>query len=129
MLLRLLCRGGPQFHLHCRICPGSCSAGYTLALGSLASYFASVTCLSTYTWTWPSIPPPVPPLLHHPPVLYYLGSVLEPLLGGASVTNLVHGLPSDCHNRSPFHHIDSHTTHHTGLYFPSSIALMTHTHS
>ncbi len=35
-----------------------------------------------------------------------------------SVTNLVRGL---------LHHIDSHTTHHTGLYFPSSIALMTHT--
>ncbi len=26
--------------------------------------------------------------------------------------NLVRGLPSDCHKRSPFHHIDSHHTSH-----------------
>ncbi len=51
------------------------------------------------------------------------------LLANACVTNLVRGLLSDCHKRSPLHHIDSHTTHHTGLHFLSSIALMTHTHS
>ncbi len=43
-----------------------------------------------------------------------------------TVMNLVCGLLSDCHKRSPLHHIDSHTTHHTGVHFPSSIALMTH---
>jgi len=43
------------------------------------------------------------------------------------VTNLVRGLPSNYHKGSPLHHIDSHTTHHTGLYFSLSIALMTHT--
>ncbi len=50
-----------------------------------------------------------------------------------SVTNPVRGLPSDCQKRSPLHHIDSHTTQtvtcHAGLQFPSSIALITHTHS
>ncbi len=53
--------------------------------------------------------------------------------GGGSVTNPVRGLPSDCHKRSPLHHIDSHTTQtvicHSGLQFPSSIALITHTHT
>ncbi len=48
-----------------------------------------------------------------------------------SVMNPVRGLPSDCHKRSPLHHIDSHTTqtvtYHSGLQFPSSIALITHT--
>ncbi len=49
--------------------------------------------------------------------------------GGGSVTNPVRGLPSTRHQRSLFHHIDSHTTQtvarHTGLHFPSSIALIT----
>ncbi len=54
------------------------------------------------------------------------------------VTNPVHGLPSDCHQRSLSHYIDSHTTqtvtHHPGLHFPCSIALIgstwnqSHTH-
>ncbi len=44
-----------------------------------------------------------------------------------SVTNPVCGLPPDSHQRSPLHHIDSHTTQHTGLHFPSSTALTTHT--
>ncbi len=47
--------------------------------------------------------------------------------GGGSVTNPVCGLPPNSHQRSPLHHIDSHTTQHTGLHFPSSIALTTHT--
>ncbi len=46
--------------------------------------------------------------------------------------NPVHGLPSSCHQRSPFHYIDSHTTQTvtclSGLQFPSSIALITHSH-
>ncbi len=88
---------------------------------------ASVTYPSTCTWTWPSIPPPVPPPLHHPPVLCCLESVWKPLLGGGSVMNPVCGLPPNSHQRSPLHHIDSHTTQHTGLHFPSSIALTTHT--
>ncbi len=45
-----------------------------------------------------------------------------------SVTNTVLGLPSNCHQRSPFRHIDSHTTHtvtrHPGLHFPCSIVLI-----
>ncbi len=45
------------------------------------------------------------------------------------VTNPVCGLPPDSHQRSPLHHINSHTTQHTGLHFPSSIALTTHTHT
>ncbi len=49
------------------------------------------------------------------------------LWGGGSVTNPVFGLPPDSHQRLPLHHIDSHTTQHTGLHFPSSIALTTHT--
>ncbi len=44
-----------------------------------------------------------------------------------SFTNPVCGLPPDSYQRSPLHHIDSHTTQHTGLHFPSSIALTTHT--
>ncbi len=52
-------------------------------------------------------------------------------LGGGSVTNPVRGLPSTCHQRSPSHHIDSHTTQtgslHLALQFPSSTALTTHT--
>ncbi len=44
------------------------------------------------------------------------------------VTNPVHGLPSNCHQRSLFHYINSHTTqtvtHHPGLHFPCSIALI-----
>ncbi len=48
------------------------------------------------------------------------------------VMNPVHGLSSTCHQRSLFHYIDSHTTQtvtcHSSLQFPSSIALITHSH-
>jgi len=37
----------------------------------------------------------------------------------------VWGSLANCHKRSPLHHIDSHNTYHTGLHFPSSIALIT----
>ncbi len=43
-------------------------------------------------------------------------------------TNLVLCLSSNCHQRSLFYYIDSHTTHtvthHPGLHFPCSIALI-----
>ncbi len=54
------------------------------------------------------------------------------------VMNPVRSLLSDCHQRSLFHYIDSHTTqtvtHHPGLHLPCSIALIgltcsqSHTH-
>ncbi len=44
---------------------------------------ASVPSSYTSTWTWLSIPPPDPPLHHHPPRLYCFGSIWKPLLGGA----------------------------------------------
>ncbi len=68
------------------------------------------------------------PPLHRPPVLFRDRSFWKPLHGGA-VTNPVRGFLSDSHQRSPFHHIDSHTTIalHIGLHFPSSIALITPT--
>ncbi len=50
------------------------SVGFTLvfcsALVLCPASSASVPSLSTSTWTWPSVPPPVPPPLHHPPGLY-----------------------------------------------------------
>ncbi len=78
--------------------------------------------------------PPSLPLfhVHSTALLYYIeigasGSVLG---GGGYVTNPVHGLWSNCHQRSPLHHIDSHTTEtvtrHSGMHSPSSIALTTH---
>ncbi len=42
--------------------------------------FASMPSLSISTWTWPSVPPPVPPPLHRPPGLYR--SVWKTLLVG-----------------------------------------------
>ncbi len=53
---RLHCCGGPQFHLFCQFCPGSLLRQSCLSPKVLYS-----------TWTWPSIPPPVPPPLHRPP--------------------------------------------------------------
>ncbi len=50
------------------------------ALASCSAGSVSVPGHSTSTWTWPSIPPPVPPPLHRPPGLYR--SVWKPLLGG-----------------------------------------------
>ncbi len=44
-------------------------------------------------------------------ILFYYVSV--------TVTNPVCGIPPDSHQRSPLHHIDSHTTQHAGLHFPS----------
>ncbi len=45
------------------------------------------------------------------------------------VTNPVRGLPSNCHQRSPFHYSDSHTkqtvSHYLGLHFPCAISLIT----
>ncbi len=61
--------------------------------------------------------------------MYYVTFALILVIwtGLAYVTNPVCGLPPNSHQRSPLHHIDSHTTQHTGLHFPSSIALTTHT--
>ncbi len=66
---------------------------------ALASRSASVSSLSICTWTWPSVPPPVPPPLHLPPGSHW--SIWKPLFGGGgSVTNPVCGLPPDRHQRS-----------------------------
>ncbi len=75
--------------------------------------------------------PPSLPLfrLRSTALLDCIGASGSRSLWGGSVTNPVCGLPPDSHQRSPLHHIDSHTTLHTGLHFPSSIALTTHTHS
>ncbi len=95
---------------------GSCSAGYTLAIGSLASCFAgfaSVTCHSTYPWTWPSIPLL---RLHSTTLLYYTISGASGNRywggGGCSVTNLVHSLPFT-HHQSCTHHQRSFALHMT----------------
>ncbi len=62
-------------------------------------------------------------------LLIELFLVAEKLLLIITVTNTVHGLPSIQCRRSSFHYIDSHTTQtvacHTGMHFPSSIALIT----
>ncbi len=72
--------------------------------------------------------PPSLPLfhLHSTTLLDCIGVSGSRSLWGGSVTSPVCGLPPDSHQRSPLHHIDSHTTQHIGLHFPSSIALMTH---
>ncbi len=105
------------------------SSSIRSALASCSADSASVHSHSTSTWTWPSVPPPVPPPLHRPPGLYR--SVWKPLHGGGYVTNPVHALPFTRHQRSPAHHIDSCTTqtvaHHLKIQFPSSSALTTHT--
>ncbi len=117
----------------CSVCSTlvSCSAGSALASCSTLAPCSTVPRSSTFTWTWPSIPPPVPPLLHRPPVLYCVWSIWKLLLGGGgggSVTNPVHGLPSACHQRSPSHYIDSHITQtvacHSGLHLAYSISLI-----
>ncbi len=103
------------------------SSSVVSALASCSADFASIHSHSTSTWTWPSVPPPVPPPLHRPPGLYR--SVWKPLLGGGGgggyVTNPVHALPFIHHQRSLTHHIDSCTTrtfaHHHKIQFPSSI--------
>ncbi len=94
-------------------------------LASCSADFVSVHSPYTSTWTWASVPPPVPPLLHCPPGLYR--SVWKPLFGGGYVTNPVHALPFTHHQRSLVHHIDSYTTlllpFTIELHFPSSTAL------
>ncbi len=49
-------------------------------VGSCPVCSTSIPSLSISAWTWPSVPPPVPPPLHRPPALYR--SVWKPLLGG-----------------------------------------------
>ncbi len=96
LLLRLLCCGGLLSYsggllLRCGIFGPVCSAvvalSSTCAAGSAplpcSAGPASVPMSYTSTWTWPSIPPPVPPPLHHPPGLYSFWSIWKPLLGGA----------------------------------------------
>ncbi len=106
----------PWRSLLCRPCPWPLASAQV----SCSAVSASVPGHSTSTWTWPSVPPPVPPPLHHPPGLYR--SVWKPLLGGGYVTNLVHALPFTRHQRSLAHHMDSCTAltveHHLRLHFP-----------
>ncbi len=73
--------------------------------------------------------PPSLPLfrLRSTTLLDCIGASGSRSLWGGSVMNPVCGLPPNSHQRSPLHHIDSHTTQHTGLHFPSSTALTTHT--
>ncbi len=100
--------------------------------------------LSAPPW-FPALPQsPVPPLPHGPdppflPLFRLHSTVLQDctMLGvsgsrslwGGSVTNPVHGLPSACHQRLPFHYIDFHITQtvacHSALHFPCSISLIT----
>ncbi len=66
---RLLCPGGLQT---CLLCLGGLQSRLlTLASCSASSaYSTSSTSIpghSTSTWAWPSIPPPVPPMLHRSP--------------------------------------------------------------
>ncbi len=108
----------------------SAQVGSSSIVSALASRSASVSSLSICTWTWPSVPPPVPPPLHLPPGSHW--SVWKPLFGGGgSVTNPVCVLPPDRHQRSLLHHIDFHSTqavrYDSGLQFPSSTALTSHT--
>ncbi len=73
--------------------------------------------------------PPSLPLfrLRSTALLDCIGASGSRSLWGGSVTNPVCGLLPDSHQRSPLHHIDSLTSQHIGLHFPSSTALMTHT--
>ncbi len=81
------------------------------ALAPCSAGVASVPGLVTSTWTWPSVPLPVPPPLHRPPGLFCVSSIWKPLLGGGYVMNPVQALPVTHHQRSLAHHIDS--LHHT----------------
>ncbi len=62
-----------------------CSAlvGSSSIVSALASRSASVSSLSICTWTWPSVPPPVPPPLHLPPGSHW--RVWKPLFGGGGL--------------------------------------------
>ncbi len=69
-------------------------------------------------------------------VLVFLRSQSLPMVFHSSCHkyhNPVHGISTVCHQRLFFCYIDSHTTqtvaYKSGLQFPSSIALITHTHS
>ncbi|XP_058628713.1 uncharacterized protein LOC131538698 [Onychostoma macrolepis] len=52
---------------------------------------------------------------------------LEAALWGGALSRIWSVLPFIHHQRSPVHHIDSHTIHNTGHHFPSFIALIAHT--
>ncbi len=96
----LLKSGGPLLHrgvfclgpvVFCSALVGSSSVRSAVvgsssvdsALASCSADSASVHSHSTSTWTWPSVPPPVPPPLHRPPGLYR--SVWKPLFGVGGV--------------------------------------------
>ncbi len=109
LLLRLLCRGGPQFHLYCRFCPGFLVC--RLHPGSL--FLSILLCLihqSLHSHMDLALQPSPCSASAPPPS----GEHLEAdSLGGRDLggfMNLVHGLLSDCHKRSPLQHIYSYTT-------------------
>ncbi len=138
----LLCWLRPGFLL-CQLCPGlrlrpgfllcRLRPGSLLCLGALPCQL----CLSS----WPLhfhvdlALRPSPCSTSAPPpswiVLSWDHLEAAPWGGGGSVMNPVRALLFAHHQRSPAHHIDSHTTQtitcHTGLQFPSLIALIAHT--
>ncbi len=80
---RLLRPGGLQFH---PLRPGGLQF-HPLRPGFLLCRLCLVPQHSTSTWTWPSVPPPVPPPLHRPPGLFR--SVWKPLLGGGGAMSQI----------------------------------------
>ncbi len=101
--------------LVCSTLVGSCFVYSALVLCSAG--FASVPGPGTSSWTWPSVPPQVPPPLHRPPGLFQGWSVWKPLLGGGGLCH-ESGCPSTTWTLAL----------HLRLHFPSFTAPTTHTH-
>ncbi len=105
----------------CLVC--SALVGSSPVCSALVLCSASDPDLVTSTWTWPSVPPPVPPPLHQPSWI-----VLN--FEERYVMNLVYELLLTHHQKSLAHHMYSCPTLTVALHlrqFPSSIALTTHT--
>ncbi len=109
---RLLFYGGPQLHPFCRLHHGPLFCRSCLSPKVLHLYMDLAL-------------PPSPCSASAPPpswICVMFRASGNRSLGGGSVMNSVHGLPFARHQRSLFHHIDSHTTqtvpHYLALQFP-----------